>query len=77
MSYFQKEEWDKAAAYVAQQVQPGDLVLFNATWVQIPFEYYFRHFETGAELRGVPVDLFIAGSSSQRWLRATCPIWPT
>ena len=59
--YFQKEEWDKAAAHIAQEVQPGDLVLFNATWVQIPFEYYFRHFDTGAELRGVPVDLFDRG----------------
>lgn len=60
-TYFQKEGWDKAAAYVAEEVEPGDLVLFNATWVQIPFEYYFRHFDTGAELRGLPVNLFDRG----------------
>ena len=59
--YFQKEEWDKAAAFVAQQVKPGDVVLFNATWIQIPFDYYFRHYNTGAELHGLPVDLFDRG----------------
>ena len=59
--YFQKEEWDKAAAYVAQQVAPGDVILFNATWVQIPFEYYFRRYNTGVELHGLPVDLFDRG----------------
>lgn len=60
-AYFQKEGWDQAAAYVAHEVEPGDLVLFNATWVQIPFEYYFRHFDTGAALRGLPVNLFDRG----------------
>jgi hypothetical protein len=25
-------------------VQAGDLILFNATWVQIPFDYYFQRF---------------------------------
>jgi mannosyltransferase len=59
--YFQKEDWAKAADYVAHNVAPGDIILFNATWVQIPFEYYFRHYNTGAELRGLPVDLFDRG----------------
>ncbi len=59
--YFQKEDWAKAADYVAHNVAPGDVILFNATWVQLPFEYYFRHYNTGAELRGLPVDLFDRG----------------
>lgn len=59
--YFQKEEWAKAADYVAHNVAPDDVILFNATWVQLPFEYYFRHYQTGAELRGLPVDLFDRG----------------
>jgi 4-amino-4-deoxy-L-arabinose transferase-like glycosyltransferase len=56
-----KEEWREAAAYVARQLQPGDLLLFNATWVQIPFDYYFERSALTAERRGVPADLFDAG----------------
>ncbi len=59
--WFEKEGWDKAAAYVAENAQPDDLIVFNATWVQIPFEYYYRHYELDTELRGLPVDLFDRG----------------
>ena len=59
--WFEKEGWDEAAAYVAENVQPDDLIVFNATWVQIPFEYYYRHYDRKTELRGLPVDLFDRG----------------
>lgn len=59
--WFEKEGWDEAAAYVAENVQPDDLILFNASWVQIPFEYYYRHYALETELRGLPVDLFDRG----------------
>ena len=59
--FFPKEGWDEAAAYVAEQVEPGDLVLFNATWVQVPFEYYFKRFGLETEMKGLPVDLFERG----------------
>lgn len=59
--FFPKEGWDEAAAYIAEQAEPGDLVLFNATWVQVPFEYYFKRFGLETELRGLPVDLFERG----------------
>ncbi|MFN8486924.1 MAG: glycosyltransferase family 39 protein [Caldilineaceae bacterium] len=71
--YFQKEEWDKAAAFVAQQVKPGDMILFNATWIQIPFEYYFRHYATDAELHGLPVDLFDRGVLEPKMAEADVP----
>ncbi len=58
---FQKEGWDQAAAYVAEHVGPDDVIVFNATWVQIPFEYYYRHYGKDTELRGLPVDLFDRG----------------
>ncbi len=58
---FQKEDRAEAADYVAQQIEPGDTIIFNATWVQIPFEYYFRHYDVDAKLRGAPVDLFDRG----------------
>jgi mannosyltransferase len=61
--HFQKEQWDDAAAYVSDRAEPRDLVLFHATWVQIPFDYYFRGYglPQGVDERGVPVDLFDRG----------------
>ena len=59
--WFEKEGWDEAAAYVAENVQPDDLIVFNASWVQIPFEYYYHHYDLETELRGLPVDLFDRG----------------
>lgn len=59
--WFQKEGWDKAAAFIADHVQPGDLIVFNATWVQIPFEYYYERYDFDTELKGLPVNLFDRG----------------
>lgn len=36
-----KEDWRSAAALVAAHQRPGDLVLFNAYFAQMPFDYYF------------------------------------
>jgi uncharacterized membrane protein len=71
--YFEKEEWAKAADYIAQHVGRDELVLFNASWVQIPFEYYFRHYSTGADLRGLPVDLFQRGVLEPKMTEADVP----
>jgi len=58
---FVKEEWDVAAAYVADRVEEEDLLLFNGTWVQIPFDYYFRRYDLRVAEHGAPVDLFDRG----------------
>jgi mannosyltransferase len=59
---FEKEQWDEAAALVAERVAPGDLILFNATWMQIPFDYYFHRLsDPRVAERGAPVDLFDRG----------------
>ncbi|MBN1813017.1 MAG: glycosyltransferase family 39 protein [Anaerolineae bacterium] len=59
---FEKEQWDDAAALVAERVEPGDLILFNATWMQIPFDYYFHRLSAVPVVEhGVPVDLFGCG----------------
>jgi hypothetical protein len=42
-------------------VQTEDLILFNATWVQIPFDYYFRTYNRPVDEHGAPVDLFDRG----------------
>jgi hypothetical protein len=59
---FQKEDWRGAAAYVARQAREGDLILFNASWTQIPFDYYFRASSLRLEEHGLPEDLFQRGS---------------
>jgi uncharacterized membrane protein len=63
---FEKEAWDEAAALVAGRIEPGDLLLFNAAWGQIPFDYYFdqmynRSSEPVVVEHGLPVDLFDRG----------------
>jgi hypothetical protein len=63
--FFQKEDWSSAAGYVANFAQEGDLVLFNANWVQIPFDYYFETYENlydiKVEKHGLPEDMFASG----------------
>jgi mannosyltransferase len=71
--FFEKEDWARAAGYVAENIQPDDLIVFNATWVQLPFEYYFRHYETQTELRGLPVDLFDRGELEPQMTEADLP----
>jgi hypothetical protein len=60
--YYEKEDWSSPAGYVGYYGEKGDLVLFNSNFVEIPFNYYFRKYETAYELkiekRGVPLDLF-------------------
>jgi uncharacterized membrane protein len=60
--HFEKEQWDDAAALVAERARPDDLVLFNTAWGQIPFDYYFHRLsDVPAVEHGVPVDLFDRG----------------
>jgi hypothetical protein len=59
--FVQKEDWSTAAGYVANFAQEDDLVLFNDTFVQIPFDYYFKTYEDlysiKVEKHGLPVDM--------------------
>jgi hypothetical protein len=63
--FYQKEDWYTAAGDVAGFAEKNDLVLFNSNLVEIPFDYYFKPFETHyylqVEKRGVPQDLFESG----------------
>ncbi len=64
--FTQKEDWSTAAGYVARFAQKDDVVLFNATLVQIPFDYYFGAFEKlysiQVEKHGLPVDMADSGN---------------
>lgn len=59
--YYEKERWDQAAAYVNEKVQKEDILLFNAGWVQIPFDYYFRQYNHNVKKYGIPATLFERG----------------
>ena len=63
--FAQKEDWSNPAGFVANFAKKDDLILFNASWVQIPFDYYFKTYEKlysiQVEKHGVPVDMFDNG----------------
>ncbi|HEU5101692.1 MAG TPA: glycosyltransferase family 39 protein, partial [Roseiflexaceae bacterium] len=58
---FEPEGWREAAGWLAPQVRGGDIILFNAGWTQIPFDYYYRQVGPPVEQRGLPADLFDRG----------------
>ena len=72
-----KEDWSTPAGYVAKFAQEDDLVLFNAGWVQIPFDYYFEYWETlydiQVEKRGVPEDMFASGVLEPKMTESDLP----
>ncbi|MEE8392270.1 MAG: glycosyltransferase family 39 protein [Anaerolineae bacterium] len=71
--HFEKEQWDDAAAFVAGRVEPDDLILFNATWVQIPFDFYFRSYNLSVAEHGVPVDMFDRGILEPKMAESDLP----
>lgn len=74
---FHKEPWDEVAATVAAQAAPGDLILFNASWVQLPFDYYYTRLSVPAgdaiARHGAPVDLFDRGELEPTMTQADVP----
>jgi mannosyltransferase len=75
--FMQNEDWSSAAGYVAKYAEKDDLILFNATWVQIPFDYYFKSWENQyfiqVEKRGVPVDMFDSGILEPKMTESDIP----
>jgi hypothetical protein len=72
-AHFQKEQWNLAAKYVAGNVELNDILIFNATWVQIPFDFYFRFYNRDVEERGAPVDLFDRGILEPKMAESDIP----
>ncbi|MEE9616350.1 MAG: hypothetical protein V3T90_05000, partial [Anaerolineae bacterium] len=70
---FEKEQWDDAAPFVAERVEADDLILFNATWAQIPFDYYFHQYKRSVVEHGVPVDLFDRSVLEPKMTRSDLP----
>jgi uncharacterized membrane protein len=59
---FPKERWDKAAQVVADGAAADDLILFHASWAELPFAYYYPLDAPPLTQHGVPADLFSAGA---------------
>ena len=72
LTTYEKEDWDKAAAVVQAGAAPGDLVLFHASWVQLPFDYYFDA-ATPVTQHGLPGDLFDRGELEPPMTAADLP----
>ena len=75
--FAQKEDWNTPAGYVANFAEKNDLILFNASWVQIPFDYYFKTYENQymilVEKHGVPVDMFDGGILEPKMTESDIP----
>jgi hypothetical protein len=72
-TYYEKERWDLAADYVSANVQEGDIIIFNAGWTQIPFDYYFKPETHRIEEFGAPATLFERGELEPRMTRQDVP----
>ena len=70
---YEPEGWRDAASWLAPQVRAGDIILFNAGWTQIPFDYYYRHVGPPVEERGLPADMFDRGILEPKMAAADVP----
>jgi hypothetical protein len=75
--YLQKQDWSYPASFVAKWVTNDDLILFNAPWAQLPFDYYFKTYEDeyfiDVEKHGVPSDLFDSGVLEPKMTESDIP----
>ncbi|MEO7909906.1 MAG: glycosyltransferase family 39 protein [Roseiflexaceae bacterium] len=70
---YEPEGWRAAASWLAPQVRAGDVILFNAGWTQIPFDYYYQNVGSPVEERGVPADMFDRGILEPKMAAADLP----
>ena len=75
--FMQTEDWSDPAGFVANFAQNDDLVLFNQSRGQIPFDYYFITYEEKyhiqVEKHGVPVDMFDSGVLEPKMTESDIP----
>jgi hypothetical protein len=75
--FMYKEDWSTPAGYVANFAKENDLVLFHASWMQIPFDYYFAPYEDlysiQVEKHGIPEDMFDSGVLEPKMTESDIP----
>ncbi len=75
--FTQKEDWADPAGFIAKYVTNDDLILFNTTIAQLPFDYYFQPFEEQyliqVEKHGVPDDMFASRTLEPRMTESDVP----
>jgi mannosyltransferase len=80
--FAQTEDWGNASRDLIAFVEKDDLILFNATRAQIPFDYYSKLYDpnsvqiekfTEAEQHGVPVDMFESGLLEPKMTESDVP----
>jgi uncharacterized membrane protein len=70
---FEKEAWNRAAQFLAGDAMSDDLVLFHASWAELPFRYYYPADAPHVRFHGVPADLFNAGELEPPMTRDALP----
>jgi mannosyltransferase len=68
-----RETWRPVAEYVARSIRPGDVLLFNDSYVQLPFDYYFSRYQIRVRERGVPHDFGANSTDEHLMTRADVP----
>jgi hypothetical protein len=58
---------------VAQASRPGDVILFNDSYLQLAFDYYFKGYDVSVLERGVPNDFGANGTEEHIMTAADVP----
>jgi uncharacterized membrane protein len=70
---YEPEGWRDAANWLAPQMRADDIILFNAGWTQIPFDYYYRRVGPLVQEHGLPADMFDRGILEPKMAAADLP----
>jgi len=60
-----KEDWQSATRYMAERARPGDLLIFDPFYGQVPFDLYWSHYGMRTVERGYPHDSELLNASPQ------------
>jgi mannosyltransferase len=80
--FAQTEDWNNATRDLVALVEKDDLVLFNSSWAQVPFDYYFKSYDPNSvqvdkyiqvEKHGVPVDMLDSGLLEPKMTESDVP----
>ncbi len=59
------EDWRGTASYLRQHVAPGDVLIFDPRFLQLPFDLYWQGYRLSNSERGYPLDETLATPQPQ------------